>query len=88
MHEKGLKKFTVLDASAMAVALGMVADNNQQATGEKERCYGVAKAGKNDNVATGESTGSDSNENHSGVCLILPKGTCDKVAGTGLPSVS
>ena len=81
MREKSLKKPALLIASAMAMALTMAVAEKAQAAGEKEKCYGVAKAGKNDCVtANGSCAGSSKKDAY----LILPKGTCDKIVGASL----
>jgi uncharacterized membrane protein len=49
---------------------------------EQERCYGIAKAGKND-CATSSSgcSGSAKQDNLKDAWIYVPKGTCQKVAG-------
>jgi uncharacterized membrane protein len=49
---------------------------------EQERCYGIAKAGKND-CATSSSvcSGSAKQDNLKDAWIYVPKGTCLKVAG-------
>ena len=85
MREKSLKKPALLSASAMAMALTMAVAEKAQAAGEKEKCYGVAKAGKNDCVtANGSCAGSSKKDAQTDAYLILPKGTCDKIVGASL----
>ncbi len=51
---------------------------------EKEKCYGVAKAGKNDcaNAAgTHSCAGQAKVDNDPGEWLFVPKGLCGKLAG-------
>ena len=87
MQKISLKTSTVLVASAMAVALSMAVVNEAQAA-EKEKCYGVAKAGKNDCVtANGSCAGSAKKDNQKDAYLILPKGTCDKIVGASLSPI-
>jgi len=68
-------------ASALAVALSMSAASVAQAQ-ETEQCFGVAKAGKNDCKA-----GSHDCKGHSTVdadpqsFVLVPVGTCEKIAG-------
>ena len=48
----------------------------------KEKCYGVAKAGKNDcSWAGGSCAGSSKKDGDKTAWIILPKGTCDKLVG-------
>jgi len=73
-------------AGAMAMALTMAASGDAQAKKDKkERCYGVAKAGKNDCVTPqGSCAGSSKKDSQPEAYLILPKGTCDKIVGGSL----
>jgi uncharacterized membrane protein len=80
---------TVLLASAMAVALSLAV---QASAGpapvpkfEAEKCYGVAKAGKNDCETMNSSCAGTSRRNsQSDAWIYVPKGTCDKVVGGNL----
>jgi uncharacterized membrane protein len=77
---------TVLLASAMAAALSLAV---QASAGpapmpkfEAEKCYGVAKAGKNDCETMNSSCAGTSRRNgQSDAWIYVPKGTCDKVVG-------
>ena len=53
-----------------------------------EKCYGVAKAGKND-CATANSScaGTAKNDGQKDAFLALPKGTCERLVGGGLESM-
>ena len=49
---------------------------------EMEKCYGIAKAGKNDcQTATSACAGTVEKDRESTAFLVVPKGTCDKIAG-------
>jgi uncharacterized membrane protein len=63
-------------ASATAQAAGAVV------CAEQERCYGIARAGKND-CATSSSvcSGSAKQDNQKDAWVYVPKGMCVKVAG-------
>ncbi|EOU2464719.1 DUF2282 domain-containing protein [Vibrio navarrensis] len=51
---------------------------------EKEKCYGVAKAGKNDCATkTSSCAGTAKQDNQKDAFVVLPKGLCDKLAGGG-----
>lgn len=48
----------------------------------KEKCYGVAKAGKNDcATATSVCTGHSTQDGQRDAWLWLPKGTCERLVG-------
>ena len=80
---------TVLLASAMAVALSLAV---QASAGpapvpkfEAEKCYGIAKAAKNDCQTSNSSCAGTSKRNAQGDAWIyVPKGTCDRVVGGSL----
>lgn len=78
-------KKELMSALALAAMLGAgVAHAEDAAKPEKEKCYGVAKAGKNDCAAKDGSSScagqakTDRDANH---WVYLPKGACDKIAG-------
>ncbi|CAH8201408.1 MULTISPECIES: BufA1 family periplasmic bufferin-type metallophore [Vibrio] len=49
---------------------------------EKEKCYGVAKAGKNDCATKTSSCAGTAKEDHQkDAFVVLPKGLCGKLAG-------
>lgn len=78
------KTLNTLLAGAVAVTVAGAAADAQAAKGDKERCYGVVKAGMNDcgsadgkhSCAAQATKDADKNE-----WLYLPKGVCDKLAG-------
>lgn len=50
---------------------------------EVERCYGVAKAGKNDCATSSSScVGTAKQNNQKDAWIYVPKGTCAKIAGS------
>lgn len=70
------------------VSLGAVA-NAADTSGDKaaatEKCFGVAKAGKNDCAANGHSCATQAKQDGNGKEWIkLPQGTCEKLAGGSL----
>ena len=77
-------KTTVLVASALATVLSMSVGSVASAA-DNEKCYGVAKAGKNDCKA-----GSHDCAGHSTVdadpasFVLVPAGTCEKISGGSL----
>jgi uncharacterized membrane protein len=71
-------------ASALAMALSVISVPSVQAQ-ETEQCFGVAKAGKNDCKAgahdcAGKSTADADPQSF----VVVPKGTCEKIAGGSL----
>ena len=87
-----MKKFITSGVVAGAVALamsGMASDDAKAA--DKEKCYGVVKAGHND---CGDANGDHSCMGHATVdgdpaeWVAMPKGLCEKLVGGSLTPVS
>lgn len=78
-----LSKTFMLGTAAAALAFTAApAEEAQAAKKEKEKCYGIAKAGKNDcGWSGGSCAGSATKDNIADVWIYVPKGTCDKIAG-------
>ncbi len=79
-----MNKKTITLAAAAVVALSTQAFNAAEAAGKKEKCYGVAKAGKNDcaNAAgTHSCAGQAKVDADKGEWLLVPKGLCKKLVG-------
>ncbi|HWR86924.1 MAG TPA: DUF2282 domain-containing protein [Acidiferrobacterales bacterium] len=83
-------RYVITAAIAALTSGGIFASTTAQAAGavvcaEQERCYGIAKAGKND-CATSSSgcSGSAKQDNLKDAWIYVPKGTCQKVAGGAL----
>ena len=80
-------RYVITAAIAALTSGGIFASTTAQAAGavvcaEQERCYGIAKAGKND-CATSSSgcSGTAKQDNLKDAWIYVPKGTCQKVAG-------
>ena len=74
-------RLIVSSALASAMALGLM---GLAAAQEKERCYGIAKAGQNDcgNLAgTHSCAGQAKVDNDPGEWKYVPKGTCKNLKG-------
>ena len=74
---------TAIVATAVAAALGFAAAATPAAAaGEKEKCYGVVKAGAND-CATANSScaGTSTVDNQGDAFIAVPKGLCERLAG-------
>jgi uncharacterized membrane protein len=77
-------KNSILVASALATVLSLSATAGAQAQ-ENEKCYGIAKAGKNDcQTATHSCAGTATADAQPDSWIYVPKGTCDKIAGGSL----
>jgi uncharacterized membrane protein len=80
-------RYVITAAIAALTSGGMLAATTAQAAGavvcaEQERCYGIAKAGKNDcATSTSACSGGAKQDNLKDAWIYVPKGTCQKVAG-------
>ncbi|HRP96080.1 MAG TPA: DUF2282 domain-containing protein [Rhodocyclaceae bacterium] len=71
-------------AMASLLALTLVAAGGQAfaAKGDVEKCAGIAKAGKNDcGTSKSSCAGTATIDNDPEAWLLVPKGTCEKIAG-------
>jgi uncharacterized membrane protein len=76
---------SVLGALALAAADAQAQNASQSAPQSSEKCYGVAKAGKNDCAAGAHSCAGQSTKDFDKASyLLLPKGVCAKLAGGSL----
>ena len=75
------KQALITTAVSSLLAMGAFAVSAQDAP-DMEKCYGIVKAGANDCAGPGHtcqgqaSTDADANE-----YILLPAGTCDRIAG-------
>ncbi len=84
-----MKKSNLIIASAVAAALALPLISDAQGGPapkpkfEAEKCYGIAKAGKNDCASTGNnSCGGTSKVNRDPKAWIyVPEGYCDRIVG-------
>jgi len=75
-----ITKLTI--AAALSTALLAGAATQTYAQGSVEKCYGVAKAGKNDcQTASSSCAGTSKKDAQVDAWLSVPKGTCEKIAG-------
>lgn len=78
-----MKTVVLTTAIGSILALGVIA-GNAQAADEKatEKCYGVAKAGKNDCAGANHAcAGQAKSDSASTEFILLPKGTCERLVG-------
>ncbi|GHD66897.1 BufA1 family periplasmic bufferin-type metallophore [Jeongeupia chitinilytica] len=77
-----MEKKQLLVASALAAVLGATLSAPTVAA-DKEKCYGVAKAGQNDCKGNGHScAGQASKDMDPGDWKFVPSGSCTKMGGT------
>ena len=77
----------ITSAVALAFAMAATADAGPapKPKFEAEKCYGVAKAGKNDCETRNSScAGTSKRDNQSDAWIYMPKGTCDRVVNASL----
>ena len=76
------QKTLISAAISGALALGTLSLSSTVNAEEKERCFGVAKAGHNDcQTANSSCAGTSTMDNQGDAFVALPKGLCDKLAG-------
>ena len=69
-------------AIAGALAAALVLPAAAQAQGNMEKCFGIAKAGKNDcQTANSSCAGTSKKDAQADAWLSVPKGVCEKIAG-------
>lgn len=75
-------------ASAITTLVAMAAQaqvHPEKPTYEYEKCFGVAKTGKNDCFTAKHACAGTATQDHEGDSWIyIPKGTCEKIAGGSL----
>lgn len=90
-------KDTLSLKATMACALALItsvsfptqADESKASAPETEKCYGIVKAGLNDcQTAQSACAGSATTDKQGDAFLLLPKGTCEKIAGASLKPIA
>ncbi|PYM80371.1 MAG: signal peptidase [Candidatus Rokuibacteriota bacterium] len=83
-----MKTSHLLIASAVAAALTLPYASPSQAGPapkpkfQSEKCFGIAKAGKNDcQTANSSCAGTSKRDNQGDAWIYMPTGACDKVVG-------
>ncbi len=85
------KSMNTLLAGAVVMTVGGLSTQAMAMDADKEKCYGVVKAGHNDcaNAAkTHSCAGHAEVDGHGGEWLALPKGVCEKLVGASLIPIS
>ena len=76
---------TALLAAAVSSLFALTTTAFAAEAGTSEKCYGVAKAGKNDCAGAAHACAGQGTKDHSPKEFIeLPKGTCDRIVGGSL----
>lgn len=80
---------TIVTAGLIAGAVSLAAANAAKAesAAEKEKCYGVVKAGKNDCASADKAhscMGHAATDGNGHEWIALPKGVCEKLVGGSL----
>jgi uncharacterized membrane protein len=79
MHAKNL---TIAAAIAGLLAAGTAQANHHEGAGEEVKCYGIAKAGKNDcATASHGCAGAAKKDNDPNEWVKMPKDACEKAGG-------
>ena len=79
-----MKTTSIALASALAAALALSTAASAQEV-KTEKCYGIAKAGKNDcQTATSSCAGTAKKDAQKDAWLAVPAGTCAKITGASL----
>jgi uncharacterized membrane protein len=79
-------KTTLTIAAALSTALLLASQVEAQGP-TTEKCFGIAKAGKNDcQTATSSCAGTAKKDAAKDAWLSVPKGVCEKIAGGSLTS--
>ena len=83
-----MNKRHALVAAALAGLCASAAAHDAPAAGDKEKCYGVAKAGQNDCASSDGAhscAGQAASDNLPTEWAYVAKGTCEQVGGTLKP---
>ena len=82
-----MNKRQAMIAAALATVCAANAGAALAADDNKEKCYGVAKAGQNDCATSGHSCAGQAKADNGGdEWVFVAKGTCEKAGGKTKPS--
>ena len=84
-----MNKMQTLTLATMITGLAAIGAANVAVAGEdKEKCYGVAKAGKNDCATkTSSCAGTSTEDSQTDAFIAVPAGLCEKLTGGSLESM-
>jgi uncharacterized membrane protein len=81
-HSKTVVNSAIAGLLSLGLVAGASAHAADDAKGEKEKCAGVVKAGKNDcGTSKNSCAGTVKTDNDKEAWIFLPKGTCEKIVG-------
>jgi uncharacterized membrane protein len=81
------RNVVITTAIGSLFALGSLTASAAADKAPVEKCYGVAKAGKNDcQTAASACAGTAAKDGQKDAWIYVPKGTCDKIVGASLKS--
>ncbi|MGY8906838.1 DUF2282 domain-containing protein [Candidatus Njordibacter sp. Uisw_056] len=81
------KKIATATALSSVLALGLSLNSTAASAAEKEKCYGVAKAGQNDCATkTSSCVGTSATDGQTDAFTVLPGGLCERLSGGSLTS--
>ena len=81
------KKIATATALSSVLALGLSLNSTAASAAEKEKCYGVAKAGQNDcGTKTSSCVGTSATDGQTDAFTVLPGGLCERLSGGSLTS--
>jgi len=76
------KQALISSAVSSLLAVGALAVSTQASAQDMEKCYGVVAAGKNDCAGPGHTCqGQAASDASPEEFILLPSGTCDRIAG-------
>jgi uncharacterized membrane protein len=76
---------TVIVASALAAAVAAAAMPGTARADDNEKCYGIARAGKNDcKTAAAACAGTSRTDGQADAWIYVPAGTCQKIVNGSL----
>ena len=72
-------------AIAGVVAIGVAQAAQAQDAKDREKCYGIAKAGKNDcQTAQSSCAGTSKRDGQGDAWIYVPAGSCERIVGASL----
>ena len=83
-----MKRRTLINSAISGlIALGVSGVSMNASAADMEKCYGVAKAGKNDCQTSNSScAGTSKTDGQKDAFVLVPKGSCEKLVGGSLKS--
>jgi uncharacterized membrane protein len=83
MHSKLIVAAAV--ATALSLPLAAFSEPAPKPKFEAEKCYGIAKAGRNDcETRMSSCAGTSRRDNQKDAWIYMPKGSCERIVGASL----